>query len=128
MIAAMVERSTLWLSGGFVAGLLMMGVPFWQLPYNHQGFIYPGLILGLAGLGITTAILAGLGIASLKRLFWTMISTFPAAVAIRVAVEVAEDPTDHNLWPFELVYAFVMALPAVVPGLLAGALVRRLTA
>ena len=35
----MVERSTLWLASGFAAGLLLMGIPFWQLPYNHQGFV-----------------------------------------------------------------------------------------
>jgi hypothetical protein len=122
----MVERGTLWLGAGFVAGLALMGIPFWLLPYNHQGFIYPGLIVGLIGLGVITAGLAASGQASLKRVFWTMICAFPAAIAIRVAVEVAEDPTDHNLWPFELVYGFVMAAMAVVPGLLIGAVVRRL--
>ena len=122
----MSDRRTLWLGLGFVAGLLLMGIPFWRLPYNHQGFIYPGLIAGLIGLGFITAALAAYGLASLKRVFLTMICAFPAAIAIRVAVEVAEDPTDHNLWPFELVYGFVMSAMAVVPGLLIGALVRRL--
>ncbi len=124
----MAERGTLWLALGFAVGLLLMGIPFWQLPYNHQGFVYPGLIVSLAGLGVITAGLAASGQASLRRVFWTMISAFPAAIAIRVAVEVAEDPTDHNLWPFELVYGFVMSLMAVVPGLLIGALVRKVTA
>ena len=121
----MAERGNLWLALGFAAGLLLMGIPFWQLPYNHQGFIYPGLIVSLAGLGVITAGLAASGQSSLKRVFWTMISAFPAAIAIRVAVEVSQDPTDHNLWPFELVYGFVMSLMAVVPGLLIGALVRK---
>ena len=121
----MAERGNLWLALGFVAGLLLLGIPFWQLPYNHQGFVHPGLIVGLAGLGVITAGLAASGHSSLKRVFWTMISAFPAAIAIRVAVEVAQDPTDHNLWPFELVYGFVMSLFAVVPGLLIGALTRR---
>ncbi len=124
----MAERGTLWLALGFAVGLLLMGIPFWQLPYNHQGFVYPGLLVGLAGLAVITAGLAASGQASLKKVFWTMISAFPAAIAIRVAVEVAEDPTDHNLWPFELVYGFVMSLMAVVPGLLIGALVRKVTA
>jgi hypothetical protein len=123
----MAERGNLWLALGFAAGLLLMGIPFWQLPYNHQGFIYPGLIVSLAGLGVITAGLAASGQSSLKRAFWTMISAFPAAIAIRVAVEVSQDPTDHNLWPFELVYGFVMSLAAVVPGLLIGAIVRKLS-
>ncbi len=124
----MAERGTLWLALGFAVGLLLMGIPFWQLPYNHQGFVYPGLLVGLAGLAVITAGLAASGQASLKKVFWTMISAFPAAIAIRVAVEVAEDPTDHNLWPFERIYGFVMSLMAVVPGLLIGALVRKVTA
>jgi hypothetical protein len=122
----MKERGTYWLAAGFVAGLLLMGIPFWQLPYNHQGFVYPGLIIGLVGLGVITAGLAASGQASLKHVFWTMMCAFPAAIAIRVAVEVAEDPTDHNLWPFEIVYGLVMSAMAVVPGLLVGALARRI--
>ena len=121
----MAERNNLWLAAAFAAGLLLMGIPFWQLPYNHQGFIYPGLIVSLAALGVITAMLSALGIARTKRVFWTMISAFPAAIAIRVAVETMADPTDHNLWPFELVYGFVMSLAGVIPGLLLGALVRR---
>ena len=121
----MVERGTLWLAGGFAAGLLLMGIPFWHLQYNHQGFVYPGLLIGLTALAVVTAMLAALGVARPMRVFWTMMSAFPAAIAIRVAVEVAQDPTDHNLWPFELVYGFVMSLAGVVPGLLIGALVRR---
>ena len=118
----MAERSTLWLAAGFAAGVLLMGIPFWQLPYNHEGFIYPGLIIGLVALGVVTAMLAVLDIARTRRIFWTMMSAFPAAIAIRVAVEVAQDPTDHNLWPFEIVYGYVMSLAAVVPGLLVGVL------
>jgi hypothetical protein len=122
----MIERSTLWLAAGYAAGFIMMGVPFWMLPYNHQGFTYPGLLLGLIGLGVVTAVLAASRRASLGAVFGVMISAFPAAVAVRVAVEVAQDPTDHNLWPFEIIYAVVMSLAGVVPGLLIGAVARRL--
>jgi hypothetical protein len=47
---------------------------------------------------------------------------------IRVVVETASDPTDHNLWPFELVFATVLSLIPVVLGLLIGALMRRIRA
>ena len=124
-IARMAERGTIWLASGFAAGLLLMGIPFWRLPYNHQGFTYPGLILGMIALGVVTAGLAAASPARLRSIFWTMLAAFPAAVAIRVAVEVAQDPTDHNLWPFEIVYALVVSSVAVVPGLAVGALVRK---
>jgi hypothetical protein len=124
----MAERSTLWLAAGFAAGLLLMGVPFWLLPYNNQQFPYPGMILGMVGLAVVTAVLVAATPARLKPIFWTMMAAFPAATAIRVFVEVMADPTDHNLWPFELVFAAIVSLVAVVPGLLIGSLVRRIGA
>ena len=57
-----------------------------------------------------------------------MLGAFPLAVAIRVGVEVAQDPTAHNLWPFELVLAALLSLVAVLPGLAIGALARRIRA
>lgn len=121
----MANRATAWLVAGFVAGVLLTGPPFWQLPYNYRGPGYPGQIAGLLGLGLVTALLAGFGPARLKHVFWAMLAAFPAAVGGRVFVEVLQDPTDHNLWPFELIYAAVVSLAAVVPGILAGWAVRR---
>jgi hypothetical protein len=120
------DRSSLWLGLGFVAGLLLTGVPYWRLPYNADFFSDPLVLAGFVGLGAVTAMLAASGIARLSRIFWAMLAAFPAAVAIRVVVETAQDPTDHNLWPFELILAALFSLVAIVPGLLVGALVRRL--
>ncbi|MCF2514876.1 hypothetical protein LVY65_07335 [Sphingomonas sp. G124] len=122
----MIDRKNLWLTLGFVAGLLLTGVPYWRLPYNADFFSDPLVLAGFVGLGAVTAMLAASGIARLSRIFWIMLAAFPAAVAIRVVVETAQDPTDHNLWPFELILAALFSLVAIVPGLLVGALVRRL--
>lgn len=122
----MIDRKNLWLTLGFVAGLLLTGVPYWRLPYNADFFSDPLVLAGFVGLGAVTAMLAASGIARLRQIFWIMLAAFPAAVAIRVVVETAQDPTDHNLWPFELILAALFSLVAVVPGLLIGAIVRRL--
>ena len=122
----MTDRRSLWLGGGFLAGLLLTGIPYWRLPYNADFFADPLLLLGFAGLGVATAMLVYSAIARLAPTFWAMLAAFPAAVAIRVAVEVSSDPTDHNLWPFELVIAAIVSLIAVLPGLLVGFLLRRL--
>ena len=122
----MIDRKNLWLTLGFVAGLLLTGVPYWRLPYNADFFSDPLVLAGFVGLGAVTAMLAASGIARLRQIFWIMLAAFPAAVAIRVVVETAQDPTDHNLWPFELIFAALFSLVAVVPGLLIGAIVRRL--
>lgn len=122
----MIDRNSLWLGLGFAAGLLLTGVPYWRLPYNADFFSDPLVLAGFVGLGAVTAMLAASGIARLRQIFWIMLAAFPAAVAIRVVVETAQDPTDHNLWPFELILAAIFSLVAIVPGLLVGALVRRL--
>lgn len=124
----MTADRTVWLVAGFAAGLLLTGLPFWRLPYNADVFGDSGVIAGLAGLGIVTAALALSGVAPLKHIFWIMLAAFPAAVALRVIVEVAQDPTDHNLWPFELIITAIVSLAAVIPGLIVGALLRRLKA
>lgn len=121
----MIDRRTAWLASGFAAGLLLTGVPYWLLSYKANIFADPLLLAGLAGLGVVTAVLAASDIARLGRIFWLMLAAFPAAVAIRVVIEVAQDPTDHNLWPFELIMAAAFSLVAVVPGLLVGVLFRR---
>ena len=125
-IAAMIERRTMWLTLGFAVGLLLTGVPYWRLPYNANIFADTLLLAGFAGLCVVTAVLAASGVARLAQIFWVALAAFPTAVAIRVVVETAQDPTDHNLWPFELIVAAVFSLVAVVPGLMIGALARRL--
>lgn len=122
------EQNGLRLATGFAVGLLMTGIPYWRLPYNDNVFDDPAVLLGFVGLGLVTAVLASNRSARLASLFWAMLAAFPAAVMIRVIVETAQDPTDHNLWPFELIFAAFFSLIAVVPGLIAGALVRRIRA
>ena len=111
-----------------MAGLLLTGIPYWRLPYNANYFADPFLLLGFVGLGLVTAVLAASGRIGLWEIFGLMLAAFPAAVMIRVAIDIMEDPTDHNLWPFELIIAAVFSLIAVVPGLIVGALARRFTA
>ena len=113
---------------GFAAGLLLTGTPYWRLPYNANIFVDPGILLGFAALAVVTAALAASGAARLLAIFFATLAAFPAAVAIRVVIETMKDPTDHNLWPFELIMAAAFSLVAVVPGLIVGALLRRLMA
>jgi hypothetical protein len=44
----------------------------------------------------------------------------------RVVVDTTRDPTSHNLWPFELVIAFLVGLAGTVPGTLIGSVFRRM--
>jgi hypothetical protein len=81
---------------------------------------------GLAVLGVIAALLVVGGAASAGRAFLLMSACLPAAVMALVAVDTWEDPTSHNLWPLELVFAFVVGVVPVLGGVLAGLLLRRL--
>lgn len=124
----MIERRILWLALGFAAGLFLTGIPFWRLPYNANFFADPFVLAGFVALGLVTALLAASGVARLSEVFWIMMAAFPLAVMIRVAIETSKDPTDHNLWPFELVFAAIVSVLAVGPALGLGALLRRFKA
>jgi hypothetical protein len=122
----MIERRPFRLALGFAAGLFLTGIPYWRLPYNADVFSDPFLRSGFVGLAAATALLAASGSARPGRIFWVMLGAFPLAVMIRVIIDTAKDPTDHNLWPFELIIAAIVSLVAVVPGLLAGLVIRRM--
>lgn len=122
------ERRTLWLTAGFAAGLLFVGIPYWSLPYNADYLADPNLRLGLLALALITTLLAGSAVARAKQLFWIMFAVFPLVAMIRVIVDTSKDPTSHNLWPFELVFALILSAIVVGIGLAVGALACRLIA
>jgi hypothetical protein len=97
-----------------VAALLCVGIPYWLIPYHDLS-----LPSSLPRTGLFVVALAAfvIRVAAIARLRWAIAgpaAMVVCAVGLRVAVEVSSDPTSHNLWPFELVIA------AVVAGLWAG--------
>jgi hypothetical protein len=64
--------------------------------------------------------------ARFPRVVLVLAAAVPAAVMARVVVDTTRDPTSHNLWPFELVIAFLVGLGGTVPGTLIGSVFRRL--
>jgi hypothetical protein len=119
------SRDSFWLASGFVAALLLIGVPFWSVPYAQANL--PGSLVG-AGLFVLAALavlLALAGVARLRAVLATMALCPAAAVALRVVAEGVADPTSHNLWPLEIVIALVLGAGAVLPALIAGLVARR---
>jgi hypothetical protein len=64
--------------------------------------------------------------ARFPRVVLVVAAAVPTAVMARVVVDTTRDPTSHNLWPFELVIAFLVGLTGTVPGTLVGSVFRRL--
>jgi peptidoglycan/LPS O-acetylase OafA/YrhL len=108
----------------FLAGFLVVGVPYWRIPYNKatSSAVMGGAIL----IGMVALITRVLIDARFPRVVLVVAAAVPAAVMARVVVDTTRDPTSHNLWPFELIIAFLVGLTGTVPGTLVGSVFRRL--
>lgn len=110
----------------FAGTVLAVGIPYWAiapdrlaLPRDVQGI---GLVIA--------AVLAAVACILTRVPAWAaglaVVAAVPTAVMLRVIVDVARDPSTHNLWPFELVLAAGPGLVAGLMGAATGALVRRM--
>ena len=111
-----------WLLGGFVVGFLVVGVPYWQIPYAKVSLPDSLYDAGLLVVGVLAAAACGLGKARLFSVILVLGGSVPAAVLARVAVDTAKDPTSHNLWPFEFIIAAVVGVLCSSAGALVGSL------
>ncbi|MFL5330710.1 MAG: hypothetical protein ACJ8C4_17560 [Gemmataceae bacterium] len=88
--------------------------------YLHDGFhweiipvqiVVALLLTWLMGLGVVVATI-------------TVGMAFSAAIMARVVIDCLDDPTHHNLWPFELVLALAFGIVMSSPGAASGRLLR----
>jgi hypothetical protein len=102
------------------ASLLAVGVPYWLTPSAQLS-----LPASLYGLGLAVVFAAALAVcwgvkATVLRSTLVIAAAVPAAVFLRVVVEVLLDPNTHNLWPFEIAIAVMVGLPVAFTGALTG--------
>jgi hypothetical protein len=109
----------------FIGALLFAGLAWWPAPYNHWSLNLTSARIGLMLLGLL-AMAAGLSKLTFWEGFLWVGAGLPVAALLRVAVEVAKDPTSHNLWPLELVMVGIGSVAVVFPALGVGRLVRLL--
>jgi len=119
-------KQSFYLGGAFALCFFVGGWSCWRGSYqqyletgfNWQTFLLPaGAAVGLSwlvGARIVPSALA-VGIA------------FPAIIMTRVALDCLQDPTNHNLWPFELAIAFFLGMVTAFPAAAIGGLLRRMT-
>jgi len=121
-----VKPRSLGLLWSFLVGFLVVGVPYWRIPYNKatSSAVMGGAVL----IGVIALIARVLIEARFSRVVLVLAAAVPAAVMARVVVDTMRDPTSHNLWPFELVIAFMVGLAGTVPGTLLGSVFRRMLA
>ena len=116
------KNSSSVLALAFLCSFLVVGLPYWQIPYAQVSL--PNAVWGWP-LMIVTA-LAALPRVVFGTRFWPSAlvvgASVPAAVLARVVYDTSSDPTSHNLWPFEIILAAGPGLLAGVMGALVGGL------
>ena len=111
---------------GFAVACLLIGATYWMIPYNKVNLPDALYGPGLIAVALAALLLRAFGIAPFWKVVRTMAASVPAAVLLRVAVEVAKDPTSHNLWPFEVVIALALGFACALAGAFAGFLISKL--
>ena len=108
-----------------ILAVLAVGLPYWRLPYASVRL--PSSLDGraLLLLGVLALVLVGLGASGFRCALAVTAGAVPAAIMLRVILETTRNPSDHNLWPLELVIGAVTGLVYAVPGAIVGLLVRR---
>jgi hypothetical protein len=106
----------------FLVTFLVLGIPYWQIPYAK---------VSLPASLPDSAIVTAFAISALLRLafrvpflpaFLFVGLAFPACILARVGFETSNDPTSHNLWPFEVVIAGGVGFLASLAGSVVGGL------
>lgn len=104
---------------------LAVGISYWTIPYNdiilYEALLTPFLIVVV----ISTLLLQIYTDISFWRITLVIGITVPATVIARMLVEVVQDPTSHNLWPFEVEIALIIGLPCATIGAAVGKLIAR---
>lgn len=102
----------------FIAGVLSfisLGLPFWSIPYSQVNLPQALFSLGLV-IWVSSILVLRVRLQIPVRSYGPfMIAIFPAIVMVRVVWECLQDPTRHNLWPFEIIFALLAGALLLLP-------------
>jgi hypothetical protein len=107
----------------FLAAFLAVGVPYWLIPYRQVNLPNALLTAGLVAVPMAALLLRSFGAAHVWLATAIAGSAVPSVVMARVVVDCVQDPTAHNLWPFEIVIALFLGFVPALAGALLGKLI-----
>jgi len=115
-----------WAAVAFTVCFFAGGRSIWRGSYvEYLNASLPwGVIALFAGVGIFLAWIIGTGILISAI---AVLLAFPAIVMVRVILDGLQDPTSHNLWPFEVVLATILGALIAFPAACVGRLLRFIT-
>ncbi len=102
---------------GLVAGFIVGAAALYPIPYNDLDY-WSAIPAAIWAIGLVV-VAAGLKFWFRTPAIRTALVTsggLVIALLARIVVEVAIDPTDHNLWPFEVALAVIVSLPSALAG------------
>jgi hypothetical protein len=117
-----------WLAIAFAAVFLIGGIPYWRIPYNQFDASHIEVLPGVVLLGFLTFMLVFDAAVPARTVVVTMLLCGPAIVGVSILRDTAADPTSHNLWPFEIVFAAILGGAIVVTGWAVGRAARWIAA
>jgi hypothetical protein len=113
------------LAASALATCLAIGASYWSTPYGAvdlpSALYVPGLLL----VPVTAGALAAWQPRAWLAAAAAQIAAVVAVVIVRIALDLARDPTTHNLFPFEIAIALGLAGALALPAAFAGRLARR---
>lgn len=118
----MTRSSPAWLLIAFAIAFIGVGFLYWQLP--HAQATLPDALYGpgLVAVGVVALMVRAFGLTRFWKAWLLLAATVPAAVAVRIAMDLAADPDAHNPWLLELAIAAGLGLACSLAGTLLGSL------
>jgi hypothetical protein len=114
-----------WLLFAFVANFLVVGLPYWLIPYNKVNLPSALMEWRLLLVGFSALLVCACKVTTFWKATCILAASVPAVVLARVIIDAVKDPTSHNLWPLELVIALLVGVLCTLPGSIAGSLVAK---
>jgi hypothetical protein len=106
----------------FFVVFLIVGLPYWEIPYSKVAL--PNSLYGwylVMVLLLPPALRVGVRASFMQSVSAVGVAV-PATVLARVVIETLQDPTSHNLWPFEIIIAAGVGFSVALAGAVLGGL------
>ena len=107
-------------------GVLLCGIPLWIVDYQHYQLNSIHFKASCAAFGVIALLLFIFTSHRFKEIFLFAAIAHLAALFIKIIQDCIPDPTNHNLWPFEIAIALIIDVAIFLPVWLLGIIARKI--
>lgn len=91
----------------FIAMVILTGIPMWSVDYNQYSNNSMIAFSSVAIAAVCAGILAYKTVHRKRNLILYITGAHMLSLLIKVLIDCREDPTNHNLFPIELLFFFI---------------------